>query len=1152
MCIGYLLTTGMTDIARRPSIDEIEQLKVQVQREPGSQAFVRLGDSYLALSRPQDALEVGLRGLSADPDNLDGRLMVSRAHVALRQWKQAQDELLKLVKIDRNHQSGFTLLGEVLMRQEDFERALPVLQHAHNLDPSSTHIGDMLKRARAGVPLDPPPPIAVPQEPEPSRRRATTGPRTGPAYGSEVNALRSGSHGDPFVGFSDEPTRVPQLGRSPSQQSSSAGSTAQPVTPPPSSLSPPSPPLGDAYPPPSDNAYPPPAPVVPSIHNVPEAAPGSATIAPGAPLPSSSMPSLADSYQPPDDAYPPAQPPPHGYMPSPEPELTPAAPATPAPSAYTPPPAERPGSAPPPTGAPAVPPAAAPPPGGNVQPAMPPAAAAAGKTIVIPSLERERLAAPPDAAPAPLPQATALAAPAPAAKPAKKPDAPSPPPGPPPGVRPRVFPANKPKGGAREAMLNAADVGDYLNNLLTNGLLEVPQVTAQVRDYSVQSAKRWGHSVMRTFIFLFVLLVVGLGGGGYWVYRAEQQRQQDVVRRIEQARNLLVAGDFGAVTYALDETREALERVPDSFSAMAMFARAGSFSTLLYGMPAEQADGALRRARPEIGEDDPSRGDIVFAEAALNLASLSEETNEQAQARLADTLASLNTWLNDRPDDAWAQWLKGVALIRAGDTAAAIAALEAAESGGDGPVVATVWRADMLLDAGDLDGATARYEKALERSEEHLQGILDALQARIESTTQREKLEDMRGRLSGDQALALLGTVFVDIAKSKDPADIIGKLKTDFPSEVKHPNLRLARRLEAYKSLAFTMAYHLIEDYDQFDQYLGKAQGVSEPRFLARVALAQLLRGSIEAAGQTRTKIVWYGQETSASDPIVSLLDASLNWAWGLPSSALSKVGEIKGPQAHLVRGSALYDLGRPADAMAEFEALLAISPDDWDAKVWKAAASIVSGSPRERRAAANEFEQLSRGHKSLFVRWAHGNALMRRGQIREGREFIEKSIDDITPERPNPLAYRAHADLAQLDLAAGNLDKAAQHVTEALEQNPTYWPALGLRGRIELGRKEYQAALETLSSVLEEGDAATAEVELSYAEALVLSAPGDDDVSIKAEEALVRASDKGASEGEIARIRGLISGGPGAGEVVEAVEAPKKPQRKKKKRRRR
>ena len=150
---------------RRPTAQEIEELIDLVRRDPASPAFIDLGEAYLALGRPRDAVQVGNLGLEAAPDSLEGRVMLARAHAAMHQWKEAQGELLRVVKVDRTNRQGFALLGEVLLRRSDFERAVPVLQHAQNLDPTSPQILAMLKRARAGQGLDPPAPIPTPVPP---------------------------------------------------------------------------------------------------------------------------------------------------------------------------------------------------------------------------------------------------------------------------------------------------------------------------------------------------------------------------------------------------------------------------------------------------------------------------------------------------------------------------------------------------------------------------------------------------------------------------------------------------------------------------------------------------------------------------------------------------------------------------------------------------------------------------------------------------------------------------------------------------------------------------------------------------------------------------------------------------------------------------
>ncbi len=155
----------MVDPDRRPTAQEIEELIDLVRRDPGSPAFIDLGEAYLSLGRPRDSVQVCNVGLAASPESLEGRVMLARAYAALHQWKEAQGELLRVVKVDRSNRQGFALLGEVLLRRADHERAVPVLQHAQNLDPTSPQILTMLRRARAGQPLEPPPPIPMPVPP---------------------------------------------------------------------------------------------------------------------------------------------------------------------------------------------------------------------------------------------------------------------------------------------------------------------------------------------------------------------------------------------------------------------------------------------------------------------------------------------------------------------------------------------------------------------------------------------------------------------------------------------------------------------------------------------------------------------------------------------------------------------------------------------------------------------------------------------------------------------------------------------------------------------------------------------------------------------------------------------------------------------------
>ena len=954
----------MSDFARRPTIDEIEQLRAQVRREPGSPAFVRLGEAYLALGRPQDAIEVGVPGLRDNPDSTAGRMMIGRAYVMQHQWKEAQDELLRLVKADRNHAAGFALLGEVLLRRQDLKRALPVLQHAQNLNPTNPYVEDLLKRARTGRAPDPPPPPPVPQDPQPAAA----------PYAS------ASAHNDPLQFGVDEPTRV-------------AGDMSSGLTPPPAAA-----PHGHAPQYPGHQSAPAPAPAPrPRQQQQAITDPGAKTIMAGA-----------------------------------------------APAAESKPPSPRP-----------IPRALA-------QPA-------------------------PQAAPAPAPKAE------PETK--KKPKvaaADMPPPGPPTGVRPRILSMDKPTDAAREAMHQAADVGDYLNALLTQGLLNVPAVQAQHTPHAYRSGKRWGHSVTRTFVFLFVLLAVGLGGGAFWIYQTEQQREEEVARHIARADTLLTTGTYNDVQEAREATASALRRDPASVSAMAKFARVETAAALLYGTPAAKGTSAMLRARKELTEEDAAWADIVFAEIASTLATLSDEAAGAPQERLGDARKTADAWLEKHPDDAWVRWLSGVAMLYANDLSGAAEAFEAAEADGEGPVVASIYRADMQTDAGDLDGASVRYEAALERAPKH--------------------------------PLAIIGNALVQLARAEEAAVVLGKINTTM-TEDEGP------RANAYRALVFALAYLWVAwDYDQFTENLAKAEGVAEPRFLGRVALAQLANGQFAAAGDTRNRIVWYVAEPEQTHPVVAAVDAELQWSSGLSAPAIEQVGDSENIRARHLVGRALFDLGRLDEAEKAFADILEFAPEDWEAQTWHAAAQLAQAKGRARNEFDETLQQIARTQANQVVRYVRGLAWQRSGDMREARRHFEESLegvaDEITElaeERANSMAYRAHAALAELDLDAGSTDKAVAHLERAVALNPAYLPAMALLGRVQVQRGQHAEAAATLKPLLEEPEIANAAVELAYAEALVGGGSPSDEARGQAREAVLRAKDKGASAEELGRVAALV-----------------------------
>lgn len=924
----------MSSPERRPSADELDRLIEQVRRDPGSRAFVALGDAYLALGRARDAIEVGVAGLRsprADAE-MDGRVMVARALAALHQWKEAQAELLKVVKVDRNHRGGFTLLGEVLLRRGDYERALPVLQHAQNLEPSNPAVLSMLRKARAGQPLDPPPPIPTPTDAPKAAKRP-------PPPRSQTD-------------LDEGPTRVDDRDRAAAVRG-----------------------------------------------NVQEEVTGEITDEPT----KSPVGSLRPKGVPPTPAAQAA-----------ESLRKPARPSAP--------------------------------PMGQVAQAAAQMQAKRDADVAVPA------------------------------------------------VRPRVIGGAKQVNPAAEALRQSAAAGEnYLNDLLTGGLLEVPGVRVPDSEFDIRPDRRWGRSAGRMFTALFVLLVLGAGGGVAWWYYSDKAKTEAVKKHRVAAAALLPSGSYDDLNAAAQELAKALERDRRNSRSFAAVAEVTALQTLLYGYPALNPNDAIAAASRDIDlpTEDGYR-ELVIARTAVALATLSTESD--ADTSLAKARSTIEEWLAEHSDDRWARWLQARAMLAAGERAAARTAFQAAAEGADGLIPAMIDLADLLVDDGKIDDAQALYERALAAEPGH--------------------------------PLALVGQVLAWAERGAEKDKALGMLNVELPEKK-----NFGPRVRAYRQLALGLAKYQIEEYEAFDKALTQAidDGPPEPRYLGRVALARLLAGDFAAGARARASIAWFGKGKPESDPVVTVFDATLLVESGLPARALDVLGALEGTRAHLIRAQALIDLGardkgKLAEAIKEAEAALASAPENAEAKALAAWARVLEATGAERdKLIKGDLNKIANAMVSKRGRHAEGAALYGVGSG-EARQKLEQALANIDLANPNPIAYRTHTLLARLDLAEGRLPEAGAHIEHALEANGGYLPAMVVKAKIFLAGGDAETALAALQPVLTEAEAVTWEVELAHAEALAARPDTTEAARVTATEAVKRAKDMGAPVAEVGRVAALIN----------------------------
>ncbi len=857
----------MVDLDRRPTAQQIEELIDAVRRDPAS-FFVQLGEAYLALGRPKDVIEVCNVGLAKAPDHIEGRVLLAKAHHALHQWKESQAELLKIVKADRANREGFALLGEVLLRRGDTERAVPVLQHAQNLDPTSSLVLTLLKRARTGEPLDPPAPLPVPVLPR------------------DVAVVQAGA-----------PTRMVQ------------------------------------------------------------------------------------AYQEPEPAPPP--------------------------------------------------PVAAPPP--RVQKAAP-------APVPVPSID---------------------------------------------GVRPRII-SKKPQNAAAAALRQSAAVGEnYLNELLTGGLLDVAGVRLPDMQYDLRPDRRWGRSARRLFVLLFLVLFMGLGGGGAWYFWTEKQKTAAVARLQRDAREQIADGTFDGLQTSLTSLATALDKDPDNALTMAYVGQAAGLQALLYGTDVAPAERALKAAATDIkAPTQNGYRELVLGRAATKLAQVPD--SPAMTTTLYEALGELDAYLKAHADDRWAIWLRGRGLLLAGERNNAIATLQQAAKGEGGLVLAKIDLADLAADDGKLDDALSQY--------------------------------DAIDKLSKDHPLALLGKSLARVESDVDTSAAVDDLNVKLDKN-------LGPRGKAYRQLALAFANIGLEDYDRVTEAAAAAVGVSDARFQVRRAWLELSLGNIQAAADARKKVRWFGKGQLDPDPSAELVDAGLKVVASLPAAALEQAQKLEDVRARRLAAWALIDLERPKDAMAEIEKLLAKAPESLEGKALRDYCNIVAGPVKDREDAITSLQKLNRGAKAKTVQHLLGQALLRIGKVKEGQDELVKAVGEIDAEHPNPIAYRTRALLAELLIAEGKLPEAEKELELALKANPGFLPARGAQAQLLLKGGKIDDAYVLLQPIAQEAPALSPSLALAWAEALGTHKGATDKDKERAAEILAKLKAEGApvSGEELARVADAI-----------------------------
>src|SRR5215470_1420544 len=839
---------------------ELDRLLGVFRENPKSTVFISLAQGYLNVGRAAEAIDVLNQGLGNYPDHTEARLLLGRAFAVLHRWKEAEAELVKVVKLDRYNQAGFALLGEILVRRGNYDVASKALQRAIDLDPTDDKSQRVLERARIRRPLDPPPPI--PGETQPLVGKTTPSPFTvssaslAPplAMGSSMPGAHSGTPDSPLgaisgelddgLGDNDEHDEGPTVvNLSPLQDEQRAGDESADTMA--AGFD------GGVVVASSDVLES--APVVQMVHAEPAPSPG------------------------------PRRRPPRTEAEEPRTEAEIIA------SVSVP--------APPRSRALATEPVASvlaePPPTRQLEPVRPrptPEPAPSGKSKTraqrptpIQTIETPHLNLPDVVEPEPAATAATVAAPMLRAHDAVVPvETEAPPPR-------RHHTHGRSQSSARrhsrelearkrtaEHLIEAAAHSPeaYLNHVLGGDRVVHPE-----RDITVDDGlpiERWGHKVKHPFLWLWGALGVAVLSTATWYLLEIHARDVAVRKHLAAARTAFLEMTAASLAKAEDEATMAIARNPASIEAVATMANARAFALLVYGdgqnADVETAIAAAKQRIKAKGEEEGGQKELSLARAAYTLAAINrgvEASNEIKQVR-TELDQALLSW----PDEPLLYWLNGLTRLAVGDRAGAREALKQAQS--QGLLMARVVLSDMDLDEGNPGAALSGYDEVLKKA--------PAI------------------------SLASAGRALARADANLDPEGTLKELEP----QLTHVD---GKRGEGWARLALsTLASHTGDPDRARTELDGSvATGLGEPRFLARVALAQIDEGRIDDAFTTRTRV-----RAKSADPLLPTIDAELLLAGGRPDEALKAIGDADDARGKLIRGRALLEGGRAADAVLQ------------------------------------------------------------------------------------------------------------------------------------------------------------------------------------------------------------------------------------------
>ncbi|MGQ0505488.1 MAG: tetratricopeptide repeat protein [Myxococcaceae bacterium] len=151
----------------KPMLERYEQILAQ---DPSSTVFVELAKALLEKGDPARAIEVCKGGLDHHAQSIIGRVLWGKSLILLGRPAEAMEQFDLAIAIDRENPYAYNLIAEVLLNKGLYRSALPLLRRAAALQPNDARIKQWLEATQGALSGGPAPVVKdlPPLEPPPS------------------------------------------------------------------------------------------------------------------------------------------------------------------------------------------------------------------------------------------------------------------------------------------------------------------------------------------------------------------------------------------------------------------------------------------------------------------------------------------------------------------------------------------------------------------------------------------------------------------------------------------------------------------------------------------------------------------------------------------------------------------------------------------------------------------------------------------------------------------------------------------------------------------------------------------------------------------------------------------------------------------------